>query len=263
MEQNQIVSIFKNEEFGEVRTVKDGDKILFCGSDVAKALGYSNPSKALGDHCKGITKRYIPHPQSQEKQIEMSFITEGDIYRLVARSKLASAERFESWVFDDVLPQLRKTGTYGLSAIDTATLRVLHATDPMEKALALADFRDAVAAPLKAVIEEQKPKVTYYDVVMQSDDVVPITVIAKDYGLSARKLNSMLKEWGVQYKQGQQWFLYAKYAGCGYMHSVTTAVDNGHVFMNSQWTQKGRKFIYDIMKENGYLPLIEKEEEIA
>lgn len=109
MEQNQTVSIFKNEEFGEVRTVKDGDKILFCGSDVAKALGYSNPSKALGDHCKGITKRYIPHPQSQEKQIEMSFITEGDIYRLVARSKLASAERFESWVFDDVLPQLRKT----------------------------------------------------------------------------------------------------------------------------------------------------------
>lgn len=112
MEQNQIVSIFKNEEFGEVRTVKDGDKILFCGSDVAKALGYSNPSKALGDHCKGITKRYIPHPQSQEKQIEMSFITEGDIYRLVARSKLASAERFESWVFDDVIPSIRKTGGY-------------------------------------------------------------------------------------------------------------------------------------------------------
>lgn len=69
MEQNQTVGIFKNDEFGEVRTVKDGDKILFCGSDVAKALGYSNPSKALGDHCKGITKRYIPHPQSQEKQI--------------------------------------------------------------------------------------------------------------------------------------------------------------------------------------------------
>ena len=130
----------------------------------------------------------------------------------------------------------------------------------MEKALALADFRDAVVAPLKAVIEEQKPKVTYYDVVMQSDDVVPITVIAKDYGLSARKLNSMLQELGVQYKRGKQWFLYARYAGRGFAHSVTTATDNGHVFMSTQWTQRGRKFIYDLMKKNGYLPLIEKEE---
>lgn len=258
MEQNQEISIFKNEEFGEVRTVIIDSEPWFVGKDVAVALGYTNPQKAVRDHV-----------DEEDRTVNDSFtvngtmatlINESGIYSLVISSKIPNARKFKRWVTSEVIPSIRKTGTYGLSAIDTATLRVLHATDPMEKALALADFRDAIAAPLQAVIEEQKPKVTYYDVVMQSDDVVPITVIAKDYGLSARKLNSMLKEWGVQYKQGQQWFLYAKYAGCGYMHSVTTAVDNGHVFMNSQWTQKGRKFIYDIMKENGYLPLIEKEE---
>lgn len=259
MEQNQIVSIFKNEEFGEVRTVMIDGEPWFVGKDVAVALGYTNPSKAMTDHVDEDDK-LNNELLSSLGQRGGWLINEGGLYSLVMSSKLPTARRFKRWVTSEVIPSIRKTGTYGLSAIDAATLRVLHATDPMEKALALVDFRDAVAAPLQAVIEEQKPKVTYYDVVMQSDDVVPITVIAKDYGLSARKLNSMLKEWGVQYKQGQQWFLYAKYAGCGYMHSVTTAVDNGHVFMNSQWTQKGRKFIYDIMKENGYLPLIEKEE---
>lgn len=259
MEQNQIVSIFKNEEFGEVRTVMIDGEPWFVGKDVAVALGYTNPSKAMTDHVDEDDK-LNNESLSSLGQRGGWLINEGGLYSLVMSSKLPTARKFKRWVTSEVIPSIRKTGTYGLSAIDTATLRVLHATDPMEKALALADFRDAIAAPLQAVIEEQKPKVTFYDVVMQSDDVVPITVIAKDYGLSARKLNSMLKEWGVQYKQGQQWFLYAKYAGCGYMHSVTTAVDNGHVFMNSQWTQKGRKFIYDIMKENGYLPLIEKEE---
>lgn len=92
------LQVFNNREFGEIRTIEEHGKTLFCGSDVAKALGYTNPSKALGDNCKGITKRYTP--TSGGKQ-ETSFIPEGDVYRLIAHSKLPSAERFEKWVFEE------------------------------------------------------------------------------------------------------------------------------------------------------------------
>lgn len=107
------LEIFRNEEFGEVRTiVRDGEKILFCGLDVAKTLGYANPPKAIADHCRCITKRSVPHPQSPGKTLEMLFITEGDVYRLIARSRLPAAEQFESWLFDDVVPSIRKHGAY-------------------------------------------------------------------------------------------------------------------------------------------------------
>lgn len=111
MEQLQI---FKNEEFGEIRTLEENGKVLFCGSDVAKTLGYTKPQNAILKHCRYASKRGIPHPQSKTKTIEMIFITEGDLYRLITHSKLPSAERFESWVFDEVLPTIRKTGSYQL-----------------------------------------------------------------------------------------------------------------------------------------------------
>ena len=106
------LQIFNNNQFGEMRTIEEGDKIFFCGADVAKALGYTNSSKALTDHCRCVTKRYIPHPQASDKEIEMSFIPEGDVYRLITHSKLPTAEKFESWVFDEVLPTIRKHGAY-------------------------------------------------------------------------------------------------------------------------------------------------------
>lgn len=106
------LQIFNNNQFGEMRTIEEDDKIFFCGADVAKALGYTNSSKALTDHCRCVTKRYIPHPQAPDKEIEMSFIPEGDVYRLITHSKLPTAEKFESWVFDEVLPTIRKHGAY-------------------------------------------------------------------------------------------------------------------------------------------------------
>ncbi len=119
------IEIFKNSEFGEIRTIEESGKVLFCASDIAKALGYANPSKAVNDHCRYITKRYVPHPQSPNKQIEMSFIPEGDVYRLISHSKLPGAERFESWVFDEVLPSIRKHGVYMTDDVIERTL-----TDP-------------------------------------------------------------------------------------------------------------------------------------
>ena len=103
------LQIFNSGEFGEIRTIEIDGKPYFVGTDVAKALGYSNPRKAILDHCKGVTKRDTP--TSSGVQL-MSYINEGDLYRLIMKSKLPSAEKFEAWVMDEVLPTIRKTGSY-------------------------------------------------------------------------------------------------------------------------------------------------------
>lgn len=103
------LQIFNSEEFGEIRTIEIDGKPYFVGTDVAKALGYSNPRKAILDHCKGVTKRDTPTSSGIQS---MSYINEGDLYRLIMKSKLPSAEKFESWVMDEVLPTIRKTGSY-------------------------------------------------------------------------------------------------------------------------------------------------------
>ena len=117
--------IFNNKEFGQIRTVEIEGKIYFVASDVARALGYSRPAGAVTQHCRYTVKRSIPHPQSPEKKIEVNVIPEGDMYRLITHSKLESAERFESWVFDEVLPTLRKTGSYEMPNMSTEMRAIL------------------------------------------------------------------------------------------------------------------------------------------
>ena len=108
---NQM-EIFKNPEFGSIRVIEENGKYLFCGLDIAVSLGYRNPRDALSRHCRCVVKRDVPHPQSSDRKISMTFIPEGDVYRLIVHSKLPSAERFERWVFDEVLPTIRKHGAY-------------------------------------------------------------------------------------------------------------------------------------------------------
>lgn len=103
------LQIFNSDEFGEIRTIEIDGKPFFVGTDVTKALGYSNPRKAILDHCKGVVKRDTPTSSGIQS---MSYINEGDLYRLIMKSKLPSAEKFESWVMDEVLPTIRKTGSY-------------------------------------------------------------------------------------------------------------------------------------------------------
>ena len=117
---NQQLQVFNHEQFGDVRIIEEGGRVLFCGSDVAKALGYTNPRKALHDHCRCVTKRdaWVQTGTKSDGTPAMrlnstNFIPEGDVYRLITHSKLPAAERFEKWVFDEVLPTIRKTGGYG------------------------------------------------------------------------------------------------------------------------------------------------------
>lgn len=103
------LQIFKNNDFGEIRTLEEDGRILFCASDVAKALGYIKPNDAVARHCRATTKRSTP---ISGKMQEINFVPEGDVYRLITHSKLPTAEKFESWVFDEVLPSIRKHGAY-------------------------------------------------------------------------------------------------------------------------------------------------------
>lgn len=106
------LQIFNNEQFGQVRMVEIENKPYFVATDIAKALGYVNPRDAIKKHCRWVAKCDVPHPQSENKTLEVNVIPEGDMYRLITNSELPSAEKFESWVFDEVLPSIRKTGTY-------------------------------------------------------------------------------------------------------------------------------------------------------
>lgn len=112
------LQIFSNPEFGSIRTLDEDGKVLFAATDVAKALGYSNPHDAISKHCRYLVKREVPHPQAPDKLIELNFIPEGDVYRLITHSNLPDAEKFEHWLFDDMLPTLRKTGSYSIVQAD-------------------------------------------------------------------------------------------------------------------------------------------------
>ena len=112
---------------------------------------------------------------------------------------------------------------------------------------------------VKQIVNELQPKATYYDLVLQNKSTLSVTKIAKDYGKSAKWLNAKLHEYGIQYKQGDQWFLYQEYAQLGYTQSSTHVIDDEHSRMSTKWTQKGRLFIYDTLKSHDILPLIEQE----
>lgn len=106
------LKLFENPQFGQVRTVTIEDKPYFVAKDVATALGYADTTNAIKQHCRWVAKHHVPHPQSQNKTLEVNVIPEGDIYRLVTHSELPDAEKFESWVFDEILPKIRTTGGY-------------------------------------------------------------------------------------------------------------------------------------------------------
>lgn len=239
------LTVFSNDAFGDLRTVKKDGNIWFVASDVARALGYRNISDALSKHCRYVAKYDIPHPQGKGT-LEVNIIPEGDLYRLIIRSKLPAAEQFECWVFDEVLPSIRKTGKYSVQQrLPQTYIEALEALVASEKEKEKALLAKSKAEAVNAVLA---PKAEYTDNVLSSEGYMTVTQIAKDYGRSAKWLNGILQAEGVQYKQSGQWMLYAKFADKGYTVSGTHVVGDNS-FVSTYWTQEGRKFIYDLLKE--------------
>ena len=150
---------YTNAAFGSVRVLYEDGKPLFCGADACKALGYSNQWDALKRHCRYLVKREVPNPQSVSKKVTMNFLPEGDLYRLITHSKLPSAEKFERWVFDEVLPAIRKSGMYGADPAELERLR--------QSNQALRDWFSLLAARKRDLVDIQN---TLADVRQERDE---------------------------------------------------------------------------------------------
>ena len=195
----------------------------------------------------------------------MTIINESGLYSLILSSKLPKARQFKRWVPSEVLPAIRKHGVFAVDAMlndPDSMIAALQAYKEERQRRLLLESENAVQ---KQQLLEMKPKVSYYDVVINSPDLISITEIAKDYGWSAKRMNSVLNEKEIQYKQGNHiWILYQKYAEQGLTSTKTHAYlagdGNTHTKVHTYWTQKGRLFIYDLLKKDGILPLIEKED---
>lgn len=191
------LTIFNSNEFGEIRTVTIDGKPYFVATDVATALGYVNPRKAVNDHCKGVTKRDTPTSSGVQ---QMSYINEGDLYRLIMKSKLPAAEKFESWVVDEVLPTIRKTGSYKIQTPQGKELL----------ALAVLEAQKTIEAQT-AEIERMKPKEIFADAVAASHTSILIGDLAKllrQNGVETgqRRLFDWLRENGYLIKRkGSDW----------------------------------------------------------
>ena len=252
------LQVFNSTELGSVRTTIINGEVMFVGKDVADILGYTNTPKAIRDHVDDedkLTERIVLSGQNRE----VVFINESGLYSLILSSKMPTAKKFKHWVTSEVLPAIRKHGMYAIDDIlkdpDLAIAALTQLKEERERRKQL----ETITLVQKQQIAELQPKASYYDLILQNKNTVPITQIAKDYGMSGRKFNELLHKLGVQYKFRKTWLLYQEYAECGYTQSRTYAIDESRSVKHTYWTQKGRLFLYDLLKGEGIYPLIEQE----
>ena len=246
------LQIFKNDAFGEVRTLLVDNEPYFVGKDVAEVLGYERADNAIRNHVDDEDK--LMHQISASGQNRsMYLINESGLYSLILKSKLPTAKQFKRWVTSEVLPTIRKHGLY-------ATDDLLDNPDFLIDALQKLKAEREQRLVAEQRVMELQPKASYYDVILQSKSLVSVSQIAKDYGLSAVKLNKLLNEWDIQYKQGGTWLLYQKYAEKGYTQSQTVEFNGGEGSrLHTKWTQKGRLFLHNLLTNHGYVPVVEME----
>lgn len=240
------LQIFKNAEFGSIRTLTINGEPYFVRCDVAEILGYSNSRKALADHVdeedKGVTKC-----DTLGGTQEMTVINESGLYGLILGSKLPTARKFKRWVTSEVLPAIRRHGVYAVDEVLANPDMLIEALLQLKAEREInQELKETVAVQNQQIVE-MKPKASYYDVVLNCKDLVAISVIAKDYGWSANRMNQYLHQKGVQYKQGNKiWLLYQKYAEMGYTNTKTHSYPGNdgtmHTAVHTYWTQQGRLF---------------------
>lgn len=243
----------------EVRTVTVDNELYFVGKDVADILGYQNGSRDINRHVDDEDKlKYRFGTSGQDR--EMTIINESGLYSLILSSKLPQAKDFKRWVTSEVLPTIRRHGMYAVDDLLDNPDMAIAAFQRLKEERQLRLQAQEEVAQKNQIIQELQPKATYYDLILQSESLVAISMIAKDYGMSPQKLNNLLHELKVQFKQGSTWLLYQKYADKGYTQSKTHTIDAERSKMHTYWTQKGRLFIYDLLKnKKGILPKIEQE----
>ncbi|OFV72078.1 phage antirepressor [Acetobacterium wieringae] len=254
------LQIFQNKEFGNVRVVEIDGEPWFVGKDIAEALGYENTSKAIITHIDDYDKNVL---KSQNGTLEnvpnrgLQIINESGLYSLVLSSKLPSAKQFKRWVTAEVLPAIRKTGAFNQlpTGQNLIALALIEANKMLEE-------KNSTIKVQEQLIGEMKPKVDYVDDILKNKSLLKISSIAKDYGMSGQAMNNLLHALKVQYKSGDQWLLYAKHQSSGYTSSETVSFTRTDgrtdVKLITKWTQKGRLFLYELLKKQGVVPVIER-----
>ena len=231
------IQIFNNSEFGDIRSLEIDGKPYFVANDVATALGYSRPADAITQHCKGSVKHRVPTNGGEQ---EMKIIPEGDIYRLIIRSSLPSAEKFERWVFDEVIPNIRKTGGYNLPQTYPEALRAL--ADQAEKAEKLLIQNNE----LQLANQEMKPKAEFFDAVAGSKKAMSMEEVAKilSYpGIGRNKLFEILRNQSILQSDN---IPYQKYIDSGYFRVIEQKYNVGdevRINIKTLVFQKGVDFI--------------------
>lgn len=267
------IRIFNNEQFGEVRVAAtENGEPLFCAADVCKALSYSNGRDAIARHVDegDVVKRdaWVRTGTKADKtealrQTQMSFVNESGLYALIFGSKLETAKAFKRWVTSEVLPSIRKHGMYATPItidriIEDPDFGIQLLNNLKEERQKRVEAESQVME-LSDKVEEMRPKAEYYDSILASPDSLVVTQIAKDYGMTPQEFNKRLAALGIQYKVNGQWVLYAKYQGEGYTDSRTGRKRNANgSWLLTVWTQKGRLFLYTMLKEADVLPVIER-----
>lgn len=251
---NTEIFVFEDKS---LRTSIKNNEPWFVGKDVTDILGYSNARDALYRHVDSEDKGVAKHDTPGGKQ-NITVVNESGLYALIFGSKLESAKKFKRWVTNEVLPSIRKHGMYATTeTID----QLLNDPDTAIKLLETIKSEREQRLIAEQQVKELQPKADYYDSILKNKSLVSITVIAKNYGMSGKGMNNLLRELGIQYKQGKTWLLYSKYQDKGFTHTEMIPVQGSkNLKPNTKWTQKGHIFIYQLLKDNGILPTIEREE---
>lgn len=244
----------------EVRTVNFNGDIFFVGKDVADILGYERPSDAIALHVdeedkqtltyKGFGKSELASLWGRNDFANKVVISESGMYSLVLRSKMEEARAFKRWVTKDVLPTIRKHGAY---LTDSKIEEALSDPDMIIKLATQLKEERSRAKELETKNKELNVKASYVDGVLASDTLLSTTEIAKDFGMSATKLNKILGTAGVQFKRGNKWTIKASYQSKGYTKMFTYPVNNeNQAHTINKWTHKGYQFIVELMKDLGH-----------
>ena len=233
--------VFNNAEFGQVRTMEINGEPWFVGKDVAAALGYERATKAISDRVDKEDIDEIPIQDSIGRMQKTPIINESGVYALIFGSKLPNAKKFKHWVTSEVLPTIRKTGTYSITQSKPDSYMI---ENPADRARRWAEEYEEKLA-LECKIAEQQPKVEYHDAVLNKSGLMTTTAIAKDLGFkSAKQLNDLLKRDRVIYKKSDTYYLYADYEYLiteGYCDYKSYKNENSSLSL--QWTEKGRKWL--------------------
>lgn len=248
--------------FDNLKVKEENGQVLFDAESAAIGLGITQIAKSGNVSVRWErVKKYLGIPTSGDGIGRGDFITEPQFYKLAIKANNETAEKFQDWVTSEVLPAIRKHGIY---MTDKTIEDVL--TNPDTIIRLATDLKNERKEKLMLAqqVTELKPKADYTDLILSNKTLVTITFIAKDYGMSGLAMNKLLHDLGVQYSQSGVWLLYAKHQTKGWTQSETTEVvkkdGTKKLVMNTKWTQKGRLGLYELLKDNGYLPLIEQDQ---